>query len=344
MESSRYLILDTNVWVYRTRLLSTALGAAVLYSLHQTGRILALPEVIEEEIRKHTLKRGSDAVKAISENYRLIEQLMGVRDDFRVPAASDFAARVDARLLELEQLIKRTPFTLDHAKAALKRVMDETPPNGYKNQQFKDSAIWEAILDLARAGDVDFVTEDSAFFNDRKPNRGLAENLKQECKAVPGRINVYHEVSSYLESVKEELPPLNYAEIAKNISEQLWEELSRRAIDQGYELGDLVNHKISAFLTEKSNFIAIEFRLSYITHGVKYPESQENVRANEIAKGDCTYELSSKRVSDIRLETIYLEDLSGDRIPAHGAVFLRAEGGVYGRKTITYTLRKPLEE
>jgi hypothetical protein len=100
------------------------MGAAVLYSLHQTGRCLALPEVIEEEIKKHTLKRGTDAVEAIKENYRLIEQLMGARDDYRVPSETDLSARVKDRLNELGSLVHRTPFTLEHAKAALSSVLE----------------------------------------------------------------------------------------------------------------------------------------------------------------------------------------------------------------------------
>lgn len=345
MSRTSYLILDTNIWVYTTRLLSTAMGAATLYSLHQTGRVLMLPEVIEEEIKKHTLKRGKEAVEAIRENYRLIEQLMGARDDFKVPSEDNFSLRVDARFLELEGLIKRTPFTLEQAKAALKRVMEETPPNGYKNQQFKDSIIWEVILNLANEGDVDFVTEDTGFFKDRKnPQKGLADNLKKDCETVSGVIRVFYKISNYLQSIKEELPPLNYPEIATIINGTLWEQLNKKAVDRGFELNELIDHKISAFLTEKSNIIAIEFQLSYSTQGVKLPELGEQIEAIEIVKGDCTYELQEKRVSDIQFDNIFLEDKSGERIPGYGQHFLRAAGAILGRRTIPYTLRERLEE
>lgn len=269
---------------------------------------------------------------------------MGVRDDFRVPSEGDFLARVDARLIELEGLIKRTPFTLEQAKAALRRVMEETPPNSYQNQQFKDSVIWEVILGLAEEGDIDFVTEDKAFFKDRNPQMGLAENLKQDCEKVSGVIRVFYEISNYLQSVKEEVPFLDYTEIVTMINGALWEQLSKKAIDRGFELHELIGDNISAFLTEKSNLIAIEFQLSYSTRGVKMPESGEQVDAIEIVKGDCTYELLEKGVSDIRLGNIFLEDKFGERIPAYGEVFLQGDIDFGGRKTIPYKLRERLEE
>jgi hypothetical protein len=209
MADRRFLVLDTNILVYATRLLSTSLGAAVIYTLQQTGRNLALPEVIEEETKKHTLKQGKEAIENIQENYFLIEQLMGDRDDYRVPSEDQLSERVEMRLKEFGDLIFRTKFTLEHAKSALRRVTEESPPNGYKNQQFKDSAIWEAILELAKLGDVDFVTEDKGFFKGRNPQLGLAKNLEYESKQVPGSMRVFYELGSYLESIKEELPVLS---------------------------------------------------------------------------------------------------------------------------------------
>lgn len=137
MNQNSFLVLDTNIWVYKTRLLSTSLGAAVIYSLSKSKRKLVLPEVIEEEIRKHTQKTGNEAVKKIHESYRLIEQLMGARDDFIVPSNDQFIARVDLRLSELAQFILKIEFKLNHAKSALRRVLEESPPNSYHNQQFK---------------------------------------------------------------------------------------------------------------------------------------------------------------------------------------------------------------
>lgn len=339
-----FLVLDSNVWVYTTRLLSTALGAAAIYTLHQTGRTLALPEVIEEEIRKHTIKRGNEAIKAIQESYFLIEQLMGARDDYRIPSKDELSDRLDTRLKELGKLIFRTEFTLDHAKGALRRVFEESPPNRYKDQQFKDSAIWEAVLDLARLGDVDFVTEDKAFFKDRKPHQGLADNLAKESEQAPSSIRVFYELGSYLEGVKEEIPALKHEEIASKIDEVIRPDLEKKAVDKGYELGDVRGFKISAYLTEKANIIAVQFELAYQARGVILPVTEEQVEAVQVVNGDCTYQLADRIASQVQFDKISLVGTSGERLPGHGEIFVQVGGVVIGRRTIPYTLREPLPE
>jgi hypothetical protein len=72
--------------------------------------------------------------------------------------------------------------SIEHARAALRRVNEETPPNGSKNQQFKDSAIWEAVLELAANHRVHFVTKDTGFYEGRDLKRGLAKQLSYECR------------------------------------------------------------------------------------------------------------------------------------------------------------------
>src|SRR5687767_1960869 len=108
--------------------------------------------------------------------------LMGSADDYQVPSEAEFEESAKSRLQELNSLLRRVPFTLEHAKSALKRVNDETPPNGPKNQQFKDSAIWEAVIELSETYPVHFVTEDKGFFEGREIRRGLAQALKAECE------------------------------------------------------------------------------------------------------------------------------------------------------------------
>lgn len=341
MNQNSFLVLDTNIWVYKTRLLSTALGAAVIYSLSQSKRKLVLPEVIEEEIRKHTQKQGNEAVKKIQENYRLIEQLMGARDDFTVPSNDQFIARVDLRLNELDQFILKIEFKLNHAKSALRRVLEESPPNGFHNQQFKDSAIWEAILELAKDGDVDFVTEDKAFFQDSKPPRGLASNLLEDCKDIPNKIRVFYELPSYLKTIKEELPSFDKEKIIEKINKSIIAELSERAVDNGYKLGDINKSDVQAFLTEKPEFIAIEFEMNYFASEELIPESGILTEANLVVRGSCSCNIATYEIVDVQFDSIIMLSKEGENI--YGNTFLRAESIIVGRRTISYRLKEPLD-
>ena len=193
-----YVVLDTNVWVYTTRLLSTALGASLLYSVSRSQHSIYIPYVIEMEVRKHIAKLLREAVSQIDTGYRTVQVIMGVRDDYQVPTENQVLARLDQRLSELGSTVVRGEFTFEDAKNALARVIDGTPPNSERDQQFKDSAVWEELIRLASSSQVHFVTEDKAFFKDRDPSKGLADNLREEAAQPSGALTPHFSLPAYL--------------------------------------------------------------------------------------------------------------------------------------------------
>ena len=336
------IVIDTGVWIYGTRLLSSALGASLLYAIKAAGYTLALPEVIKEEIRKHTVKAGSEAINQIGEQYRLIEMLMGSRDDYRVPTPDDFRIRVESRLSELDVPLREISFTLEHARSALRRVLEETPPNGYKNQQFKDSAIWEALLELSKEENVVFITEDKAFFEDKKPDRGVATNLKAEANVAPYNIDVYFGLSAFLDTIVEELPRLDTAEIANRIHQQLYDQLCREATDKGFTLTRLTDAGISPYLTEQSGLLAIDFELLYEAAGVVPQGETSPVPAIRHVEGDCSWKLGEHTVSDMRLTRQKLLTPGGEEIPGFGHQYFAVGGITIGRRIHKYRLKEPI--
>jgi hypothetical protein len=336
-----YVVIDTNVWVYTTRLLTTDLGAALLYAIGRTNSQLALPEVIEEEIRKHTIKTGADAVSDINEGYRRIEMLMGQRDDYRVPTANDLANRVDDRLAELSKIVHRVPFTFEHARGALKRLLEETPPNASKNQQFKDSAIWEAVLELSRKGTVNFVTEDKAFFVDRDPKKGVARNLKDEANE---RVKVFYKLPSYLDQMREDIPAIDNAAVALKINEALSKSLLDRAAEKEYEIRGLESHRMSFFLTEKAQILALDFELTYKVDGLRTSAESSSFSGLQQVKGNGGYDVRRDSIADVSIERIDTWLPDGERLPGFGLINLRVESAGIGRRTIPYTLKEPLGE
>jgi flagellar biosynthesis chaperone FliJ len=340
MNRKSFLVLDTNIW-YTTLLLSTPAGAAVIYSLSQFKRKLALPEVIEEEIKKQAYKRGTEAVLEIQKNYRIIEQLMGERDNYQLPSNDEFVARVDSRLIELEQFIHKTEFTLSHAKSALKRVLEKTPPND-RSQQFKDSAIWESLLELAKEADVYFVTADKAFFKNSEPSKGMASNLLEDCKNVSGTICLYYELSDYLGAIKKDEPPFNKRIVIDKINQSIMVKLSKMAVEKGYILGDISKAEVQAFLTENHELIALEFEINYSVSEVLIHESGVVTEATLIVKGNCGYKIANDDVSDIEFDNINMVSKEGERIPSYGLHVLRAGINTCGRTTIPYRLKTEL--
>ena len=334
------IVLDTNVWL-KNPLLKDPLGAALLFSLRQMHGYIGMPEVVEEEIIKHVSKVGMEAVESINTAYRTVLILIGSADDYQVPSIKDFESAVKRRLEELHPLLKRVPFTLEHAKSALKRVNNETPPNGSKNQQFKDSAIWEAIFELSESCEIHFVTEDKGFFESRDPRRGLASSLRTECADRNRNISVYPDLTSLLSVLTNAAPPFDTEHLAHIISDQVASDLAEFGVTKDFFIGDIEAYNVSAFLTERSDLLAIGFEFTFDALDIS---DDSNDRMDYVVViGNCSYNLDNETVFDLRLGTIEYHKTDGEIVgPKSNTTIFGAGGITLGRKRKTYRFQKPL--
>lgn len=333
------VVLDTNIWVHKTSLLRTALGAALTNSVVRLNAVVGLPEVVEEEIVKHTVRVGTDAAAEIRENLERVETLVGYRYRYSPPREDQFEVGARRRLEELRHLLKRVPYSFRQLRSALARVMDETPPNGPKNQQYKDSVIWEAVLELSNTHAVHFVTEDKGFFENRDPRRGPASNLREECEEEGRTISVYHGIELFLESIRGEVPPLDHTALAKAVEREIRVDLLGLAYEQGFELHELIDSRISVFLTERADTLALSFELDHRAT-ILLPSGKES-EATVTTLGECSYNLLNRAASDVRKDRV---DFSGAEGWGKGQVYLYGSVGGNSRKPVPYSLRAELNE
>jgi hypothetical protein len=334
MQENVYVIIDTNIW-YETLLLNSVPGAAFLYALNQNNFILVVPEVISLEINKHAMKIGSEAISKIHEGYNTLQRLMGKRDDYRVPTLEELKKRGEDRLSELKKLIMSTEFTLEQARSALLRVIDESPPNRPGNQQFKDSAVWESILEIAQKGEVHFITKDSGFFQNGEPENGLSKNLAEECDKLKNSIYIYPDLKDYLTKVWKELPRVDSKKIGNLINSSIFEEIRKKGADQDYQLGDLDKIEISPFFTQDPEVLAIEFRFSY---SAKLHESEVH---KALVIGSCAFHLGSEAIHDVRIDEISLIDPEGYKVRGYAMAW----GGItFGRKIIPHKIKHGISD
>lgn len=191
------VVIDTNIWRSQL-LLNTPTGVSLVYALGRQGGYIGIPEVVERELATQVVQAGLEAVGELQKPSRIIEALTG-RAFGPLPTEADLRTAVDARITELSPILVRVPFTLEHARAALDMVVAKLPPNGSQNQQFKDSAIWQAVLDLSSRYNVHFITNDRAFLLDRTdPSGGLAPNLHEDCTRLGGSVCVHCDLGSCL--------------------------------------------------------------------------------------------------------------------------------------------------
>jgi len=334
MEKVVYVIIDTNIW-YETLLLNSVPGAAFLYALNRNNIILVVPEVISLEINKHAIKIGNEAISKIHEGYNTLQRLIGKRDDYRVPTLEELKKRREDRLSELKKLVMSTEFTLKQAKSALLRVIDESPPNRPGNQQFKDSAVWESILEIAQKGEVHFITKDTGFFQNGKPENGLAKNLAEECDKLKNNIYIYSDLKNYLTKVWKELPRIDSKKIGNLINSTIFEEIRKKGVDQDYQLGDLDKIEILPFYTQNPEVLAIEFQFFYRT---KFHESEV---FKALVIGNCAFDLGSEAIHDVRIDELSLIDPEGYKVRGYAMAW----GDItIGRKTIPHKIKRPIPD
>jgi hypothetical protein len=291
------------------------------------------------------VKLGLEASSKIADNFRTIEILVGRRSSYTLPSEEDLKNVVEERIQELSELIINIPFKLEHAKRALDRVNLDAPPNNQKNQQFKDSAIWEAVLELAESYSVFFVTDDKGFFKDRNPSEGLAPSLIDECQRENFSISVYNSLKDCLKTLQEVPPPIDLEKIAKSIELLIKDQVEKAADEKNFSLSSMMKHQITPFVTEKIDTLALNFAITF--HLKEQAESTESERLEPTitATGECSYDINKNSPSDVRFDTIETRWLTPDgEVINPKIVFMSTSGTIsIGRKRqVKYSLKEPL--
>jgi len=320
-------------------LLRSILGAAFLYVVYQNDTLIGLPEVVELEIKKHSRKYGTKATEEIKKNYSIIEKLISSRDEYDLPSAEDFEQAVDDRLEELKNKIFKIPFKFSHAKGALTRVMEETAPNSHKNQQFKDSVIWESVLEISKKYNAVFITKDKSFFEDRNYKKGLASDLEEELIKFKNNVKVYYGIDNFLKEIKQNTPQLKDDKIIGLIDNLINDEKEKKQIENS-KVNEITNYTITPYLTDSPNELVIDFDINY--NIILFDASNEWEGSMSI-EGECLLDIEKYTLSDLQLDSVKLNTPENCPISNKKNVYLRASLTLLGRKKTKYKLKEPLD-
>jgi len=333
-----YVALDTNIW-RSNLLLRTPLGAALLFILRQSSGRLVFPEVVEAEIKKLILQVGLEATAKVSENFHVIEMIVGSRPNVKLPTQKDLEEAVAIRLTELEGLLLPVATTSEHLLAALRKVMSDAPPNGPGREQFKDSLIWEEILEIEKKTGDDiyfhFVCNDRDYYEDRDISKGLAKELRAE---VGTHFRIHSDLRKCLESIREKAAPLDKDDLSKEIAVTVALKVKQYASEEGMRLGQLTKSSVEGFLTEKVDKLALAFTLIF---GLVHADRVGCIDDAVEVVGEAIYEQREKVVSQIELESISLKWRTADGVPRQSRI-LMATMVFGGKTTIDYQFRERL--
>jgi hypothetical protein len=296
-QQSECVVIDTNIWRSEL-LLKTPVGMSFIYTLGRQQWRLALPEVVERELAKQIVEAGLGAVEHANKESRIVATLTGLPPWLLSQKASDFEQIVNTRLSELTPILVRVPFTIEHARAALGMVDAKVAPNT-RSQQFKDSAIWQALLHLAQEYAVHFVSNDREFYLDRgDPSNGLAANLREDCKTANARIAIYCDLGSCLKAISSNRPLFDRDHLIPMIKSFVIPRLQSETTRLRCELKELLDANIEAYWTRDPNRVALDFTITMrFEPDTPAPQDRE-VDRTVVAHGSCYYDRESDTIDD----------------------------------------------
>ncbi|MGO9596703.1 MAG: PIN domain-containing protein [Isosphaeraceae bacterium] len=345
MRKPRCIVIDTNIWRC-SLLLQSADGAALLKELREERIVIGMPEVVEREIIKQAVRAGKEYASETAKNFRCLTMLMGSESPYKPPSDPGIEAAAKKRMHDLEPLLVRVPFTLVHALAALDRVDSGQPPNGPKNQQFKDSAIWEAVLFLARSRDVYFITEDGGFSkNPKEPAWELADNLKTDTQGLEGKVMLYRGIQACLKALGKETKMTSISKLASILDKHLDKErLSHSAVQRNFLLThDLIRELVDEYETDRPDTRTLLFELAYRLSLPSGDVSPIRLDPTLTVNGNCFYNSLTGEVSDIWIdsEVFRWRDESGEE-RTNSNYCARASGGIqFGGSSLVNTASNP---
>src|SRR5205814_1112798 len=133
-------------------------------------------------------------------------------------------------------------------------VNAKLPPNGPKNQQFKDSVIWQVVLALSADFTTHLVSMDWGFFRVREdPSSGLAPNLKEDCRSVETVIKLHYDLASCLIVLTRETPVFDEPRLVSLIYDALMPRLRTEMARRGFGIIEAPEIKTQVFKTTVPN-------------------------------------------------------------------------------------------
>jgi hypothetical protein len=300
-----YVLLDSNVWVAE-RLLQSSTGSAFLYALARTNSSILLPEVVDLEVAHVLPDMAEQAVGRIRNELSLLRQLSGHTElSVAAPSASAIEEGIKERWRQLSGLLIRIPFTQDQAKSALQRVITKAPPSGKNNEQFRDCCIWHAAVSMATGRVVHLVSSDTAFYENRKTEAGLANSLRDELTASKKRLQIHSSLRDFLASESGAVK-IDESAIGDAITAAIMDQASQIAAEDSwrgtFKLGKAHMLKISGYATPKPSLVAISFEASFdLERTVVENETESHDQATMTIKGVCAFDPTTKKLSDIEV-------------------------------------------
>jgi len=300
---TRLICLDTNVW-YAECLLRSAAGAALIYAVQTNQFKLLLPEIVERELVELVARKCQELLDGIGESKRRLKNLTGKRVGTDLPVSERAISQsVLDRIAQLNSVVVKEPTPESAYRLAFDRVVECRVPNSEKNQQAKDSLLWESLVALEAGTELILVTSDVAFYEERSVKAGLSKALSSEAKARDLTVTLVEDCLKALSALTPQAPNVD-CDAVRALLEVRTEEIARMAwkkvAHRDFEISGLIDTdlKLAFYLTSDTNEIAVVFTLR-----TKLAIGNDGETEELVASGTCKYLVASSELSELQIST-----------------------------------------
>ena len=193
-----FVVLDSNVWISQLGL-NTNSGEQFRAFVRKKRAVLAVPSVVRLEVKRELHNECIKKMDDIRRSHRYLDKLLGGAGEICLPDRGNIEVIVSKLIDNTGVEIRHIPLTLRAAKSSLDKIQRKVPPSSENREEFRDGVIWANCLELLSESDVWLVSQDLAFFKDKKSDRGLALNLQEEAIELPNKLSIFYGLAALLQ-------------------------------------------------------------------------------------------------------------------------------------------------
>jgi len=338
---SCYILIDTNLFAERTRLLRTALGPSLLYFAKIRDAKIVVPEVVRSETIRYVVQAVQSLNERLAGLLRETREFLGQSANPSLPSVADSEKAVETRFAEISRWIQPITHTPELLVRAAKRVLVKSAPSHQPGKDsYKDSLIWECVLELPEGSIVHFASADNGFF-DLEEGGGLHPTLLREASDRRFVINAHRGLESLVNALQGDEPEIDHARAAVVINHSLTARMvhamQRWRVDEtGQEVVSL-----QPYLTDRPGMLYIEFIVdcpvvgSATFGGTRFEDTKMRFRGNG-------YYDPHGVLTDLRISEEALYAANGSELEVSITEFAELSIGI-GEPREKFRLRRPLQ-
>jgi hypothetical protein len=301
-----------------------------------------LPSIVEREVAEVMRRVFREAREKVEGSMQTIRAIAGKSAEVPLPSAAEIDVAVASRIEEFGPLIERLDPPHNLWEAALDRVIKRLPPNQGREEQFRDSLIWETAVDRATEEEVVLISNDKAFYDASRGDQ-LHGDLAAELNGLGlgSRVSAYRSIDSFLRAAGEALLTFDLPAVIAAVDIICREHAADGPADLGYEPRELALPLVRVFATERPGTLAVAFDMRYAVDDVPLLSGDILPRALLSIKGTGEVSTETWVPTNVQWGSEQIVNDRGERLPARGNVYANAHIAL-GTKYVPYEVRYEL--